>query len=112
MDIWPGHRASSLKPHQKNDIVFDDMKRKKTTKATNIEKIKKRFRREWLLIQVKDVDERSTTPLTGWLLSHSPHRHDIYHKLLSLKWRDKMLVEYSEDTLPKGMIAAFPVRGV
>ena len=77
----------------------------------DIEAIKKRFHKEWLLIQVKDVDERSTTPLNGWLISHSPRREDISARVRSLKRVRNILVEYSEDTLPKGMIAAFLVEG-
>lgn len=76
-------------------------------KSEKIEAIKKRFHREWLLIAVDKIDESATTPISGKLLAHSPHRDEIYQKLLSLKRRRNMLVECSEDRLPKGYVAAF-----
>ncbi|MFA4888975.1 MAG: hypothetical protein WC628_05330 [Candidatus Omnitrophota bacterium] len=77
-------------------------------RSQKIEAIKKRFHRQWLLIQVDKMDESSTTPISGKLLFHSPHRDEIYHKLLPIKNRKWLaLVEYSEDRLPKGFAAAF-----
>ena len=72
-----------------------------------IKRLKRRYHREWLLIAVNRIDEATTTPLSGRLLMHSPHRDEIYHKLLSLPRRHNILVEFSEDTLPKGYAAAF-----
>lgn len=72
-----------------------------------IETIKNKFHREWLLIAVDKIDKSTTTPISGKLIAHSPHRDEIYRKLLSLKRRKEILVEYSEDTLPKGYAAAF-----
>jgi len=79
-------------------------------KSQKIEKIKKRFNREWLLIAVDKVDESTTTPVSGKLITHSPHRDEVYHKLLSFKHIRNILVEYSEDRLPKGYAAAFQIR--
>ncbi|MDP3042519.1 MAG: hypothetical protein Q8N62_07380 [Candidatus Omnitrophota bacterium] len=76
-------------------------------KIENIEKIKRKFHREWLLIAVDKVNESTTTPISGRLMAHSPHRDEIYKKLLSLKHRRNILVECSEDKLPKGYAAAF-----
>jgi len=76
-------------------------------KIENIEKIKKRFHREWSLVAVDKVDEATTTPLSGKLIAHSPHRDEVYRKLFSLKRRHNILVECSEDRLPKGYAAAF-----
>jgi hypothetical protein len=76
-------------------------------KSEKIEKIKKRFHREWLLIAVDKVDESTTTPISGRLIAHSPHRDEIYRKLFSLKQKRNILVECSEDKLPKGYAAAF-----
>jgi len=73
----------------------------------NIEKIKRKFHREWLLISVDKTDESTTTPISGRLIAHSPHRDEIYQKLLALKRRRNILVECSEDKLPKGYIAGF-----
>ena len=77
-------------------------------KYEKIKTIKKRFHREWLLIQVNKMDEATTTPISGRLITHSPHRDEIYSKLIPLKNRKWLaLVEYSEDKLPKGYAAAF-----
>lgn len=77
-------------------------------KTQRIEAIKKRYHREWLLVAIDEVDEATTTPISGKLIAHSPHRDEVYGKLLSLKKRRwPVLVEYSEDRLPKGYVAAF-----
>ena len=78
--------------------------------SQKIESIKKRFHREWLLIAVDEVDESTTTPLTGRLLAHSPHRDEVYRKLFSLRKKRNILVECSADSLPPGYAAAFEVR--
>ena len=76
-------------------------------KIEKIETIKKKFHREWLLIAVKKVDESTTTPLTGRLIAHSPHRDEVYRILLKSPHIRKVLVEYSEDSFPEGYAAAF-----
>ncbi|OGX46531.1 MAG: hypothetical protein A3G38_04635 [Omnitrophica WOR_2 bacterium RIFCSPLOWO2_12_FULL_51_8] len=76
-------------------------------KTEKIEAIKKRFHREWLLIELDKVDESTTTPISGRLLFHSPHRDEVYSRLLSLRRRKAVLVENSADSLPKGYAAAF-----
>jgi hypothetical protein len=75
--------------------------------SQKIETLKKKFPAEWLLIAVDKVDEATTTPVSGKLLSHSPRRYEIYRKLLALKRKTAVLVEYSRDTMPKGFVAAF-----
>ena len=69
--------------------------------------MKKKFRREWILVAVDKFDQKTTTPISGQLLYHSPHREEIYSKLFSLKNRRNILVEYTEDRLPYGHAAAF-----
>lgn len=76
-------------------------------KSQRIETIKKRYHREWLLVAVNKIDESTTTPLSGKLIFHSPHRDEVYQKLLKLPRKKNILVEYSEDSLPKGFAAAF-----
>lgn len=76
-------------------------------KTEKIETIKRRYHREWLLIAVDKVDEATTTPLSGRLVAHSPHRDEIYRKLSSFSRKAEILIEYSEDSLPKGYAAAF-----
>ena len=78
-------------------------------KIQKIETIKKQFNREWLLIAVNKVDESTTTPISGKLVAHSPHRDEIYRRLLSFKHIRGILMEYSEDKLPKGYAAAFKI---
>ena len=77
-------------------------------RSHQITALKKQYPREWLLIRVETTDPATTTPLTGQLLAHSPHREDVYRRLLhSPKTARKLLVEYSEDSFPKGYAAAF-----
>ena len=76
-------------------------------RSSKIETIKKRFPREWILVAVDKVDETTTTPISGKLITHSPRRQDVYRKLLSIKNRHNVLVEYTEDKFPKGYAAAF-----
>jgi hypothetical protein len=72
-----------------------------------IETIKKRYHREWLLIAIDKIDESTTTPISGKVIAHSPHREDIYQMLIKPPKVRKLLVEYSEDSFPKGYAAAF-----
>lgn len=74
-------------------------------KAERIEDIKKRFRNEWLLIKVTEMDRSTTQSKKGILLFHSPNREEVYKKAISYK--GLVLIDYSEDTLPKGYAAAF-----
>lgn len=76
-------------------------------KTEKIKKIKNRIHRQWLLIAVDKIDEARTTPISGKLIAHSPHREDIYRILLNPPKGKKLLVEYSEDSFPKGYAAAF-----
>ena len=76
-------------------------------KSQGIEVIKRKYHREWLLIAVDKLDESTTTPISGRVIAHSPQRGDIYRRLSTLKRRWPVLVSYSEDTLPKGVVAAF-----
>ena len=70
-----------------------------------IESLRARFRREWLLIAVDQVDPATTTPLRGRLVAHSPHRDELYAK--ERRMRGVTLTVYSEDHLPQGYAAAF-----
>ena len=70
-----------------------------------IARIRKRFRREWLLIVVDRLDPRTQVPLEGRLLAHSPHRDEIYERLTKAK--GLTLALYSDTTLPQGYAVAF-----
>jgi len=75
-------------------------------KSQKIETLRKRFHKEWLLIEVDKIDESTTTPLTGRLLAHSKNRDEIYKK--QLEYKDKLVcLCYSEDKLPQGYALAF-----
>jgi len=43
-----------------------------------INKLRNRFKNEWLLIRVIDFDRKRTLPLTGELLAHSKDKEDLY----------------------------------
>lgn len=79
----------------------------KSRKIEKIETFKKRYHREWLLIAVKEMDESTTTPISGRLIAHSPHRDEVYRILLKPPKVKKLLIEYSEDSFPEGYAAAF-----
>jgi hypothetical protein len=74
-------------------------------RSESIERIRKRFQREWLLIAIDKLDEATTTPLTGRLIAHSPHREDIHDTMLRRK--GLALITYSDDCLPAGYAVAF-----
>ena len=75
-------------------------------KSLPVEQIRRRYKNEWLLIAVEELDESSTTPRRGRLLAHSKDREIVYDRLL--RTRVKLpLVAYSEDSPPKGYAVAF-----
>ena len=76
-----------------------------TMRRERVETIRKRFKQEWLLIAVDEMDEATTTPLKGHLIAHSPRREDMYRRETTC--REHTLTIYSEDGLPQGYAAAF-----
>ena len=77
-------------------------------KSQSVEKIRRRFKREWLLIAIDEMDEATTTPLKGRLLAHSPHHYEIYKA--SVKYPKRALVVFSQDNFPPGYVAVFAVH--
>ena len=73
-------------------------------KSQIIEKLKKRFKRQWLLIKPTKIDP-ANRPITGILLAHSKSRDEIYH--LAKKIKEHIYITFSEDRLPKGYAVAF-----
>lgn len=73
--------------------------------SQKIEQLRKKYKREWLLIAIDKMDERTTTPLTGRLIFHSPHRDEVDKK--SMKVRGHALIIHSDRAFPKGYAAAF-----
>ena len=74
-------------------------------KSQSVSRLRKQFRREWLLIAVDHLDSRTQVPLSGRLLAHSPHRDEIYDRLVKAK--GLAVAVYSETTLPQGYAVAF-----
>ena len=74
-------------------------------KSQPINRIRKRFRGEWLLIAVDRMDRATTTPERGRLLVHSPNREKIYEAMLRRK--GMTLVTFSDDHPPTGYAVAF-----
>lgn len=75
-------------------------------KSLPIEQIRRRYKEEWLLIAVDELDESTTTPRRGRLLAHGKDHNAIYDHLL--RTRAKLpLVTYSEDGPPQGYAVAF-----
>ena len=73
-------------------------------KIEKIADIRKRFKNEWLLIAVDEVDSKTHEPAKGHLLAHGARRQDI-HKM-SKKYDDVAYVVYSEDW-PDDLAACF-----
>lgn len=78
-------------------------------RTLSIEQWRRRYRREWLLIAVEEIDQTTTTPLRGRLLAHSPRRDEIDDA--SIRYPKPALVVFSEDTFPPGYAAAFECHG-
>jgi len=74
-------------------------------KSQPIEKILKRYKNQWLLIQLDKVDERALKPKTGWLVRHSPRKEDLFETMRTHKGR--LYSVYSGPVLPAGFQAAF-----
>lgn len=71
----------------------------------NIEILRKKYHKEWLLIAIEKIDKKTTIPLIGRLLAHSPRREEIDKK--SMEYKKPALLVYSEDKFPEGYAAAF-----
>lgn len=76
--------------------------------AQFIDNIRRKYRREWLLIKVNKFDKTTSKPVTGRLLAHSPDRDEIYKK--SLRYKGLILIDHSDKRLPKGYAVAFTHR--
>lgn len=69
-----------------------------------IEKIKKKYKDEWLLIKIKVTDEKDQ-PLEGKVLLHSKNRDEVYEAQKDLK--EDLYITYSGDLPKKGFAVAF-----
>ena len=77
----------------------------KRRQSQPIEKLRRRFSDEWLLVQVDQFDPQTTTPLTGRLLAHSKLRDTLEQEVTRRK--GLIYLVYGSDTLPQGYAAAF-----
>ena len=64
-----------------------------------IEKIKKKYRNEWLLIKVTKADEKDQ-PVEGDVIVHSKSRDDIYEAQKGIK--NDVYITYSGELPKKG----------
>ncbi len=81
--------------------------RKTAINPEEIDTIRKRYHKEWLLIAVDKYDRKTTTVLTGHLLAHSPDPLDVHKVACKSRCRHLMTV-YSNDW-PEDLAAAFHV---
>ena len=62
----------------------------------------RKYRRQYILVQVHEEDESTTTPLTGKLIAHSPSRDTVYKKWDAVKdWSRPILFCYT-GPIPRG----------
>ena len=74
-------------------------------KIEGIEKIKKRFPGEWLLIVDYEMDEIGHL-VTGKLVMHSKKRDDIYRQ--QMKYKEPVAIRYA-GPIPKDLVVMFYV---
>ncbi|MBC8233469.1 hypothetical protein H8E77_28300 [bacterium] len=70
------------------------MRRVINAAVENIETIRQKFMREWLLIEVVEQDD-TTIPTRGRLAYHTPSKSEAYHLLLASK--QHLYIVYSDD---------------
>ena len=70
----------------------------------NIEKLKQKYKDEWLLIKITMANEQDQ-PIEGEVLLHSKNRDEIYEAQRNLK--DYLYITYSGEIPKKGFAVAF-----
>jgi hypothetical protein len=70
----------------------------------NIEKLKKRYKNEWLLIKITKTDKQDR-PVKGEVLLHSKNRDEIYEAQKNRK--EYLYIVYSGEMPKKGFAVAF-----
>jgi hypothetical protein len=74
-------------------------------KSEPIENILKRYKNEWLLIDLDKVDKRTLKPKTGRLVQHSATKEDLSKTLIT--HAGHIFTVFSGPILPAGFQAAF-----
>ncbi len=69
-----------------------------------IEKIKKKYKDEWLLIKITVADDKDQ-PIEGEVLLHSKSRDEVYEAQRGLL--DDLYITYSGELPKKGFAVAF-----
>jgi hypothetical protein len=69
------------------------------------EEIRKRYAREWVLIEYQQLDERLNV-VEGDVVAHSPEKEEIYRHLLQTKGKN-ITVEYTGE-FPQDLAVMFP----
>ena len=69
------------------------------------EEIRKRYAREWVLIEYQQLDERLNV-VEGDVVAHSPEKEEIYRHLLQTKGKN-IAVEYIGE-FPQDLAVMFP----
>jgi len=69
-----------------------------------IEKIRRKYKNEWLLIRVTVADEKDQ-PIEGEIVLHSKNRDEIYEAQKNLK--EYLYITYSGEMPKKGFAVAF-----
>lgn len=77
----------------------------KVAQAQPIQRLRRRFPDEWLLIAVDRFERQTTTPLTGRLLAHSKRPEPLEKRAARTKGLAYLV--FGSDTLPKGYAIAF-----
>lgn len=70
----------------------------------NVEKIKEKYKDEWLLIKITAADERDQA-IEGELILHSKNRDEVYEVQMDLK--GDIYITYSGELPKKGFAVAF-----
>lgn len=71
-----------------------------------IDAIKKKYKNEWVLVDVVEEDKLNRTT-KGRVLAHSKSREDIYDKMLKLPKGFNVAIFYTGEIPPKGTVFAF-----
>ncbi len=104
-DLFPVFLTGREENRSRNDAPKVWYNKNVMKKSEPINKIRKCFHREWLLIAVDQTSPKTYAPLTGRLLFHSPHRDEVHDAIR--RWKKRLtLVTYSDDRLPAGYALA------
>lgn len=74
-------------------------------KSEPVKKLLKRYKNEWLLIDVDNFDKRTLVPKTGRLVAHSPHKTELSDTYMNHKGRIYRV--FSGPPFPPGVRVVF-----